>query len=134
MKIHHIGYLTKDLKSTVKEFCKLGYSIEQDTLSDSHRKINICFLINGDYRVEVIEPHGPQSPIYGLLKKYKNTPYHICYLVADIQDAINELKLRGEYIISQEPLEAPAIKNAKVAFLIGSDIGIIELLEEKDIK
>ncbi len=128
MNIHHVGYLTKDLNKTQDEFLALGFVVEQEKAYDEHRKINISFIINGNYRVELIEPVDDSSPMYPLLKRYKNTPYHICYEVDDLEASIAELSTKG-YTVMQEPLEAPCIENKRVSFLINSNLGIIELVE-----
>ena len=43
VKVHHIGYLVKSIKRSIE---KLGYKIETEIISDSVRKIDICFLLN----------------------------------------------------------------------------------------
>ncbi len=128
MNIHHVGYLTKDLNKAQDEFLALGFVVEQEKAYDEHRKINISFIVNGNYRVELIEPVDDSSPMYPLLKRYKNTPYHICYEVDDLEASIAELSTKG-YTVMQEPLEAPCIENKRVSFLINSNLGIIELVE-----
>lgn len=47
MKIHHVGYLTKDLRASEKAFLKLGYEVEFPAAFDSLRDITITFLRNG---------------------------------------------------------------------------------------
>jgi methylmalonyl-CoA/ethylmalonyl-CoA epimerase len=128
MNIHHVGYLTKDLNKAQDEFLALGFVVEQEKAYDEHRKINISFIVNGNYRVELIEPVDDSSPMYPLLKRYKNTPYHICYEVDNLEASIAELSTKG-YTVMQEPLEAPCIENKRVSFLINSNLGIIELVE-----
>ena len=132
MKIHHIGFLTKNLKKSVEEFIKLGYEIEYPAKFDSIRKINILFLINGDYRLELIEPINKESPLYPLLKHYNSTPYHICYETKNFYEDIKSFSENG-YSVFDEPKTAPCIsynkKENKVCFLINPSSGIIELLE-----
>ncbi len=131
MKIHHVGYLTKNLSDSEQAFMKLGYKTESPANYDPLRKIMISFLVNESYRIELIEPCGSESPMYSLLKKYKNTPYHICYETEALEPTISMLENQG-YVLIQKPSEAPCIKNQRVAFLIGESMGIIELLERKD--
>ena len=128
MKIHHIGYLAKSIAKTEKKFLELGYEVERPTKYDEIRDIDIEFLVNGDYRVELIEPKSKESPMYPLLKNYKNTPYHFCYEVDDIDKAIAELQDK-HYTLIQEPNLAPCIDSKKVAFLNNISMGIIELVE-----
>ena len=128
MKVHHIGYLVKNISKTEKKFLELGYEVESPTKFDEIRNIDIEFLVNGDYRVELIEPKGEESPMYPLLKRYKNTPYHLCYEVENIDEAIAELQDK-HYTVIQEPNIAPCIEDKKVAFLNNISMGIIELVE-----
>ncbi len=134
MEIHHIGYLVKDMDSAIREFIALGFSLDKSigndgVIFDSIRRVNICFLHNGAYCVELVSPFDNQSPIYGLLKKHKNTPYHICYNSKNIDFDIARLSANG-WLQFQEPQAAPALQNRRVVFLINADIGIIELVED----
>ena len=128
MRIHHVGYLTKNMESSKTEFQKLGFVLEQDVKYDPHRKIDIAFLQNGEYRIELIEPKGIESPLYPLLKRYKNTPYHFCYTTTEMDSEIARLE-QNDYRVIQEPLEAPCLGDAAVVFLMHPDVGIIELVE-----
>jgi len=128
MKIHHVGYLAKSIAKTEKKFFELGYEVEQATKYDEIRNIKIEFLKNGDYRVELIEPMGENSPMYPLLKRFKNTPYHFCYEVDDMDKALKELEDK-HYTVIHEPDIAPCIDGKRVAFLNNISMGIIELVE-----
>lgn len=129
MKVHHTGYLVQDIKKSEAKFAALGFIPKGEVVFDGYRKVRIIFLKNGSHTVELIEPVGEESPIYGLMKKYRNSPYHICYEVADLSEAIKYFTENGAMLIS--PAEyAPAIDpEKKVAFLMDPDIGIFELLE-----
>ena len=128
MKIHHVGYLAKNLEKSSAKFMQLGYEVERPCKFDPIRNINIEFLINGDYRVELIQPMSQDSPMYPLLKRFKNTPYHFCYEVEDMDDAVKELSEKG-YTVIQEPEIAPCIDDRRVVFLNNISMGIIELVE-----
>ena len=128
MKIHHIGYLTKNLSKTQQQMQELGFAVEQESSYDAGRAVNIAFLVSGNYRSELIEPASKESPLYPLLKRYKNTPYHICYEVSNLSDAVAEYEQKG-YSVIQQPQEAPCIGQHKVAFLMHINVGMIELLE-----
>ena len=132
MEIHHIGFLVKDLKKSEKQFMDLGYKIEGKGKAFDHiRNVNIEFLINGTYRVELIEPVDSTSELYPLIKKYKNQPYHVCYLTDDMEKTIAEL-LEKHFIVINPPQAAPCIGTGKqkVTFLSGRGIEMIELLEK----
>lgn len=129
MKIHHVGYLVKDIGKSSDQFLNLGYVIEKDAVYDEYRDADISFLSGDGYRIELVSPHKT-SDIYPLLKKYGNSPYHICYVTDDIVRSIDELKGKG-YLAFTPIQPAPAIgEDAKVAFLSHIRMGMIELVEE----
>lgn len=130
MKIHHIGYIVKNIKKAVSDFIALGYELESECIYDEYRKIEIVFLIKDGYRIELVSPKDKESAIGSLHKKIGNSPYHICYEVSDLKKSIVEMENEG-FLVTIEPQCAPAIGGADVAFLFGSSIGMIELLEVK---
>ncbi|GAB7140378.1 hypothetical protein RsTz2092_03260 [Deferribacterales bacterium RsTz2092] len=91
MHIHHIGYLVKDIGAAEAEFTHLGYIPEDSRTCDNARGVEISFWLKDGIRVELISPVSESSPIFGLLKKYKNTPYHICYETNNLSSKIKEL-------------------------------------------
>lgn len=127
LKIHHIGYLVKKIEKAKKTFQSLGYQVEQDIVPDDIRKVEICFLTKDGYRVELISPVSEDSVAAGLLKKYKNCPYHICYEADDPEAAYTELTENG-FTAIDTPTPAPALGGRNVVFLMSPVIGMIELL------
>ena len=129
MKVHHIGYFVKNIEKGKRSFIDLGYEVEQDVVRDEYRGIDIAFLVKDGYRVELVSPYTEESVVYDLRKRMGNSPYHICYEVADLDTAIGELQAQ-RFVVTQEPHEAVAIDGKRVCFLIHGQIGIIELVEE----
>ena len=127
MNIHHIGYLVKSIEVSREKFLELGYIEETKKKYDPNRNIYIQFLNNGNYRIELVEPATDDSKYYVALKRFKNMPYHICYEVEDLDQAIDKLCHEG-FLVSQDPSPACCIDNRKVAFLQSPEVGIIELL------
>lgn len=132
MKIHHIGYAVKNIEKSKNGFQQLGYQDEGDMIIDYTRNVKILFMVNGEQRVELIEPYNMKnkSPVDKYLLKQKDMaiPYHLCYEVADIDVKIEELR-KDKFILAESPKEAPAINDAKVAFLYKRTVGLIELVE-----
>lgn len=127
MQLHHIGYLTKHLDRTQEQFMRLGFAVEKAARYDADRDIHIAFMTNGPCRVELIQPAGPDSPFYPLLKRYKNTPYHFCFLASDLGKQIEAMTSQGYHVVAP-PCRAICLDGAPVAFLIHPDAGLIELL------
>lgn len=129
MKIHHIGYLVKDLTKSMKVFENLGYINIDNIVYDEFRKINICFMKKDGYTIELVSPVGDDSVVSNLLRRYNNSPYHICYESNSFEDDIKNLSNNG-FVMIDGPLSAPAISNKRVVFLFGSSIGLIEIVEK----
>lgn len=129
MKVHHIGYLVKDMDEAIKEFRKLGFA-DGPVIRDEYRGIDICFTDNDGYCVELISPYRDDSTVSGLIKKYKNSPYHLCYISENLDKDIEALTENG-YVQMGEPKEAPAIDGRRVVFMMNGSIGLIEIVEEE---
>lgn len=129
LKIHHIGYLVKKINAAVKNFEYLGFTMVQDIIYDDYRKINICFLEKDGYTIELVSPTDNSSVVAGLLKKCKNSPYHICYESEHFEEDFARLQEKG-YVAIDAPTPAPAIDSRLVVFLINASLGMIELLKK----
>ena len=127
MKIHHVGYLVKKIDKAAEEFEKLGYLRRGDITVDTYRKVDILFLEKDGYVVELVSPNAPDSVVSGLIKTYKNAPYHICYESTAFREDLERLTQNG-YVQIDQPAPAPAIGNREVVFLLNSRLGMIELL------
>lgn len=131
-KFHHIGYLVKNIEKSKKIFESMGFTISGNIVIDEIRESKICFMDGNGTIVELIEP-DKDSELHALLKTYGNRPYHLCYKVGNMGDAIIQMKNNG-FLMFKDSQNAPAIsETAKVVFLMHAQIGMIELVEEKNI-
>lgn len=128
LTIHHIGYLVKKIVPAIRSFEALGFQVAREVTRDDIRKVDICFLEKDGYRVELVSPYSATSVVAGLLKKYKNCPYHICYETSHFEEALEELTSHG-YVMMGSPTPAPAIDQHPVVFLMNASLGMIELLD-----
>ena len=128
LNIHHIGYLVKKMESAILAFANLGYQMKQDTVYDDIRKVNICFLEKDGYCIELVSPVSEDSVVAGLLKKYKNCPYHICYETADFKSDFEELRSQG-FMPIDTLTPAPALSGKEVVFMTHAALGMIELIK-----
>lgn len=131
LKIHHIGYLVKKMDAAIRAFEDLGYQIMQSTVYDDIREVNICFLQKDGYCIELVSPVSDTSIVSGLIKKFKNSPYHICYETQDFDGDYKKLTKNG-FIAIDTPAPAPALQNREVVFLTNPSMGMIELLNSLD--
>ena len=123
MNIHHIGYLVKKGPKAQAAFESLGYIAEGEWTHDE-------ILQKDGYRIELVSPYAPDSVVSGLIRTYKNAPYHLCYEAENFEKELAELEENG-YIRIDEPTPAPAIGGRRVVFLMHPAAGMLELLEEK---
>ena len=139
MNIHHIGYLVKDIEKSAAAFEAAGferilYSDGSFVFDDKTRQCDISFMrirggdsVNGSGCIELVAPQSPDCPIYGLMKQYKNSPYHICFESEDLDGDVARLKQSG-WSVFLPPAPAPAIDGRNVVFLIHRSAGIIEIV------
>ena len=127
LKVHHIGYLVKKIEPAVRTLTMLGYEVTQDTIFDEIRHADICFLEKDGYRIELISPVSDKSVVYGLLKRYKNSPYHICYETTDFEKDYESLRAEG-FLPIDTLTPAPALSGREVIFMTHASLGMIELI------
>ena len=128
MKVHHVGYLVKKIDKAILAFEELGYKLTKGVVLDEYRKVNICFLEKDGYKIELVSPMSKDSVVAELMKKFGNSPYHICYETENIDNQVNIL-LEQHYVICSEKHEAVAIEEKDVCFLVHPYLGMIELVE-----
>ena len=145
MKIDHIGYLTHDMEKAIRLFEGLGFTQETNVIVDdkvkregdhplnSPRNVRLCFLTNGSYCVELVNPMDESSAAAGMLKRQGDGPYHICYQTPRLQEKVEEMKGAG-WIVVQKPAWAVAFESGGVAFLFKKNVGLIELREVSEEK
>lgn len=128
MKFHHIGVAVKSIDKTAAVYVAGGYT-QSVTTFDAVQNVNICWLTkDGMPTVELLAPVDETSPVCKTLEKNGVTPYHTCYIVDDIEQAVAELR-KLKYIAVSNPVAAPAISNSRVCFLYNKNVGLIELVE-----
>lgn len=128
MQFHHVGYLVRDISRSMDAFQLLGYKVERPSRLDEVRLAYIGFMRMDGSRIEIIQPANDESPIYLLMKKYKNTPYHLCFSTTNMDEDIKMLEAKG-FMVFKARETAPCMDHKDVVFLMSQDIGMIELYE-----
>ena len=125
---HHIGVAVESIEKTSLEYKLFGYKISAVTY-DPIQNVNICWMSKGKMPlIELVEPVNEDSPINRILQQGGVSPYHICYIVDNIEEAVSELRTM-KYVMVSRISKAIAIQNSQVCFLFNKNMGLIELVE-----
>ena len=125
---HHIGLAVKSIEDTASLYKRGGY-FQSTTIFDPIQNVNICWLTkDGEPIVELLAPVDETSPVCKTLEKNGVTPYHCCYVVDNIDEAVKELR-KEKYVLTSKPEPAVAFCGSRVCFLYNKNVGLIELVE-----
>lgn len=131
VKLSHIGILVEDIEQGIKNHEALfGYKQLGPIIDDTTQKVRVVLMGTSDIdpvKIELISPLGDDSPVKNLLEK-RQSLYHLCYEVEDIEEAMKNARKSGAVIISK-PVEAPLFDERKICFLFTRDRYVIELVE-----
>ncbi len=125
---HHIGIACRDIDKTREFYLGLGYTASP-IVDDPLQHVRICFLDKeGAPRLELLQPLDDQSPVARTLATAGVTPYHFCYEVRNIDEAIAALRTK-RFLLVSGPVPACALGDRRIAFLYNKNNGLIELVE-----
>ena len=114
LKIDHLGIAVNSIdqgKSFWSEI--LGLTLEgSETVSE--QKVTTAFLPVGESEVELLESTAPDGPVAKFIEKKGEGFQHVAFRVANIEEALAELKAKGVRLIDETPKGAGG---AKIAFL-----------------
>jgi methylmalonyl-CoA/ethylmalonyl-CoA epimerase len=129
VKVHHIGIAVQSIASDGAAYCAaLGLPHYGEVITDETQQVRVAFVrVNGEVYVEFIEPHGPDSPVLGVLRRGGGV-YHIGYEVADIEAAIEHVRASGGMLVSG-PVPAAAFDGRRIAFCYMAN-SLLEFIEQ----
>jgi len=126
---HHIGIATDSIIKTSKYYYEAGYEVGE-IIYDPIQHVKVCFINRANTpRIELVEPIDEESPVKNIISKNGVGPYHFCYELDDINEGINNLKLK-QFIPLSKPVPAVAFNNRIICFLYNRNIGLVELLQK----
>lgn len=128
LTFHHVGIACRDISKTSAFYQSMGYTVHP-VIPDPLQHVNVCFMEKeGAPRVELLEPLDEKSPVLRTLDAVGVSPYHMCYEVQDIQEAIVQLR-KQRFMLVNGPVPACALENRNIAFMFNKNSGLIELVE-----
>ena len=91
--------------------------------------VELCFVGEGDGKLELLQPLTPDSPVGRFLAKRGPGLHHIAYRVPDIEAALRDAESKGLELIDRRP--RPGAHGHRVAFLHPRSTGgvLIELVQ-----
>ncbi len=128
--LHHVGVLVSDIAEKCAFYTRrFGYEIRSEIIHDRLQTAFVQFLrLPGQATyLELVSPDGPESKLANALRKGEGL-HHLCYGTEHIEDDFT--KLCGEGLVPIcEPVPATAFPGRKIAWLVGVDRVLIELVE-----
>jgi methylmalonyl-CoA/ethylmalonyl-CoA epimerase len=128
--IHHVGVAVQDISQTAASYVQcFGYQLESEIIHDPRQQAYVQFLrLRGDrVFLELVQPDGPSSQLNRVITEGGGLN-HVCYATDDIEAACQVLRGRALFLITP-PVSAVAFKGRRIAWLMGRDRVIIELVE-----
>ena len=132
MRLHHIGVVAKDLAGAAELYrLRFGYEPSGGVVHDPEQTAYVQFLrLPGDeVLMELVAPDGAGSKLAGAASSREGL-HHLCYGTDDIEAACDDLRSKGMTLVSR-PVAAVAFGGRRIAWLMGKDRMLVELLEER---
>jgi methylmalonyl-CoA/ethylmalonyl-CoA epimerase len=130
-RLHHVGLLVKNIPEAVEVYTRrYGYEVRSPVIHDPAQTAYVQFLaLPGDSSyLEFVAPDRPDSKLSNALGKGGGL-HHLCYATGAIDQACAELRGQGMFLI-QPPVPAVAFPGRRIAWLMGRDRTLIELVEK----
>jgi methylmalonyl-CoA/ethylmalonyl-CoA epimerase len=115
LKIDHIGIAVKSIQEG-KNFWTdvLGLTFAGSETVDA-QKVTTAFLPVGESELELLESTAPDGPIAKFLEARGEGIQHVAFRVANLDEALAELKAQGIRLIDETPRRGAG--GARIAFL-----------------
>ena len=101
-KLNHVAIAVPDLSAAAEQYqTTLGAKVGNPVDEKDHG-VSVVFIELPNTKVELLHPLGSNSPIQGFLDKNPNGGiHHICYEVADIKQARDQLLSFGARVLGE---------------------------------
>ena len=95
-KLNHVAIATKNLAAAAKVYRDtLGANVSEPVAQPDHG-VTTVFVELPNTKIELLEPLGENSPIARFLEKNPGGGlHHVCYVVADIYAARDQMRREG---------------------------------------
>ena len=129
-RLNHVGVATPSIERSVALYRDvLGATRVGDPFDLPAQGVRVCFVDAPNSQIELIEPLGADSPILKFLEKNPlGGQHHVCFEVADIEDARSWFEGKGARILGPTRIGA---HGTPIFFLHPKDMGgvLTEIME-----
>lgn len=109
-RLNHVGVAVRSIeeaKATYRDLYGVPESAITETRELIEQGVRFAFVNVANSQIELIEPLGPQSPIARFLERNPNGgQHHVCFEVADIYVARDEMVVRGARVLNEPRIGA----------------------------
>lgn len=115
--LFHVAIAVRNLDEAEKLYeTALGLRVEhREVVEDQGVRTSMLVPEKGGTALELLEPLSAESPVSKFLDKRGEGIHHICFLVDDIEAALERLKGEGVKLIDETPRTGSY--DSKVAFI-----------------
>lgn len=131
-RLHHNGCAVKDIHRAITYYMDvMNYTVHTPLFEFMDQNIRVCFLqLPGDnVLLELIEGINEKSPTQKIIKHLNGGVYHSCYIVDDINAAIEYLQKHDFIRMRKKPMEN---KQYYAAYMLTPDNYLMELIQTKE--
>jgi len=102
-RIYHLGYAVEDIEVASEFYRKnFGAAPGEPEVVEEQGIVATMFEV-GDASIELVQPTRPDSPVGKFLAERGEGFHHVAFEVADLREALAELKRNGVNLIDEEP-------------------------------
>lgn len=115
--LYHVAVAVRNIDEVEKLYeTALGLKVgHREVVEDQGVRTSMLLPEKGGTAIELLEPLSEESPISKFLEKRGEGIHHICFLVDDIEAALERLKHEGVRLIDESP--RPGAYHSRVAFI-----------------
>ena len=106
--LNHVGVAVPDIEQARETYRTLYGATDITTPFDMPEQgVRVCFVNLPNSQIELIEPLNDASPIANFIKKNPSGgQHHVCFEVADINQAVTEMEKRGATVLGKPRIGA----------------------------
>jgi methylmalonyl-CoA/ethylmalonyl-CoA epimerase len=131
-KLNHVGIATASIEASTALYRDLlGATSIGEPFVMAQQGVRVCFVNLPNAQIELIEPHGDDSPIRAFLDRNPaGGQHHVCFEVEDILAARDALRAKGASVLGGGEPRIGA-HGVPVIFVHPRDMGgvLIELMQ-----